>query len=154
MATTTTTVLDDVERALQRFGRRVNLPRLQERFSQEAGVTLDRGAYTVLSRVEEWGSLRLTELARALGVEPSTVSRHVSHLDDAGYLVRGTDPSDGRVCTVALSPAGADVLERFRLGRIRVLSEILDGWTEDDRTRFAALLDRFAGDVIEYADRA
>jgi DNA-binding MarR family transcriptional regulator len=149
----TTTDLEAVERALQRFVRRANLPRLHERFSDEAGVALDRGAYHVLCRVEEWGSLRVTDLARALGVEPSTVSRHVSQLDDAGYLERGVDPADRRVCTVSLTGAGTTALERFRLGRARVISEVLADWEDDDIARLARLLDRFAGDLIEYADR-
>lgn len=150
--TTTDDTLEAVERALQRFGRRVDLPRLHERFSHESGVTLDRGAYAVMCRVQEWGSLRVTELARALGVEPSTVSRHVSQLEERGYVERGTDSSDGRVRTVSLTPSGATALERFRVGRVRVFTEILADWEEDDRARLAKLLHRFAGAVIDYAD--
>jgi hypothetical protein len=56
------------------------------------------------------------------------------------------------VCTVSLTGAGTTALERFRLGRARVISEVLADWDGDDIARLARLLDRFAGDLIEYAD--
>ena len=46
------------------------------------------------------------ELAELLGVEPPTVSKMVRRLDDAGFLAREPDPTDGRRTRVVLTAEG------------------------------------------------
>jgi DNA-binding MarR family transcriptional regulator len=49
---------------------------------------------------------RITDLAAAEGVSPSTISLYVNQLVDRGWVVRENDPSDRRVALVTLSPEG------------------------------------------------
>jgi DNA-binding MarR family transcriptional regulator len=50
--------------------------------------------------------LRLKDLGRRLGITPSTLSRNLSRLEDAGLVARAADGSDGRAARVALTAAG------------------------------------------------
>jgi DNA-binding MarR family transcriptional regulator len=77
------------------------------------GMTIAQAATLETLRLE--GPLRMGELGRRLGITPSTLTRNLQRLLDAGYLKRETDGSDGRAAVVALTAAGrkqADKLER------------------------------------------
>ena len=67
---------------------------------------LDPAAMFVLHQVQANGSLRVSELAGCMGLDASTASRHVRHLEDGGYLARTGDPGDRRASRVRLTPKG------------------------------------------------
>ena len=138
---------------MQRLGRRANLPRLHEHFAARAGVDIDRGAYGVLLRVADDGPQRVTALARALGVETSTVTRQVQVLEAAGLVARSPDPGDRRAHLVGITAPGTGALERLRAARCEVLAEVLAEWGEADRLLLAGCLERFADDLVGYAGR-
>jgi hypothetical protein len=54
------------------------------------------------------------------------------------------------VTVLSLSPAGADLVERLKAVRRAALARVLDGWTPEERTIFARLLERFV-DGLEAA---
>jgi DNA-binding MarR family transcriptional regulator len=87
--------------------------------------------------------MRLTDLARALWLDKSTVTRQVATIEAAGLAVRVPDPSDGRASLVGLSDEGRDLLSRVRRGRQEGLREALADWSVEDVARFASLLERF-----------
>lgn len=150
-----TTTLDDlavIEAALTAIVRRANLPRLHDRLVQRAGVTLDRAAYVALSRIGEWGPVRLTDLAQQLGVDISTASRQVKQLDHAGLVVRRADPADGRSTALELSVDGANVLAALQDARRAALADLLDAWDGPDRAHLARLLDRLALDIARFSE--
>jgi DNA-binding MarR family transcriptional regulator len=91
----------------------------------------------------ESGPMRLTDLARALWLDKSTVTRQVATIEAAGLAVRVPDPSDGRASLVGLSDEGRDLLSRVRRGRQEGLREALADWSVEDVARFASLLERF-----------
>ncbi|MBP6489653.1 MAG: MarR family transcriptional regulator, partial [Ilumatobacteraceae bacterium] len=47
--------------------------------------------------------VRVSELAQFLGVDTSTMSRHVKTLEGGGLVVRAEDPLDGRAAHVGLT---------------------------------------------------
>ncbi|MEE2527514.1 MarR family transcriptional regulator [Pseudarthrobacter sp. J75] len=94
---------------------------------QETGVALQG----VLRFVAE-GETRATRLAERLGVSAPVLSRHITDLEEHGYVVRRQDPDDGRAQLVALSPAGAEKLRRIEEQRVAALQDLLREWSEDD----------------------
>jgi DNA-binding MarR family transcriptional regulator len=63
----------------------------------------------------------VAELAEALGLDGSTVTRQLAALDRAGHIRRTTHPHDARASVVGVTPAGrraADALRRHRQERI------------------------------------
>jgi DNA-binding MarR family transcriptional regulator len=151
-----TSTLDDIEQALLLVTRRLVLPKLHEHLTSMAGIPFDRASYVVLARIDEQAPVRPTDVARTLCVEPSTATRKIQHLEGRGFIVRGPDPTDGRVSLVSLSPEGQEALRRFRAARRRVLEAVLEPWDPSDRVRLASLLTRFAEDFVDYveSDRA
>src|ERR1700738_4589957 len=80
-----------------------NPPRGRERFAAVAGMALDRASYSVLFRLEE-GPARLSDLAHKVGVDISTLSRQVHHLEASGLVGRRVVEEDRR----AGVPLGSD----------------------------------------------
>jgi DNA-binding MarR family transcriptional regulator len=108
---------------------------------------LDLAAYALLIRLADDGPQRSGDLARAFGVDKSTMSRQVSALQRAGLVTRLEDPADRRAYQVGISPAGQRSLEAARADRRRVYRELLGHWTETDRQDFARLLSRYNTDM-------
>jgi DNA-binding MarR family transcriptional regulator len=71
------------------------------------------------------------------------VSRQVAALERAGLIERRLDPDDHRVQVLHLTPAGSALLVQVTESRRSAFRERLDGWTEDDLTRFAEYLLRY-----------
>ena len=142
--------VDRLERSLSLLGRRAGP--LHALLAGRAGVSLDRVACLVLKAVAAGGSIRITDLARELGVEVPTMSRHVSNLTQAGYLEKTSDPGDGRVWWVELTPKAKDTIERLDAVRRQMLSEVFSNWARSDRDAFVELLDRFTSQLTKHGE--
>jgi DNA-binding MarR family transcriptional regulator len=139
---------DAVENALIPLVRYLASPRTWRQIAGTADIPLDRARYVVLRAVAETEPVRTTALAEHVGVDPSTMSRHVTLLDQAGYVTRTADPDDGRAQAVSLTPAGREVMEKARAARHDLITDALADWDDADRTRLAALLGRLADDFL------
>lgn len=140
--------LDIIEEALGRILRSGALDRLHRRFDERLGVAIDRSAYLVLRRVADLGPVRPSGLARELGVEPPTVTRHLQRLESAGWVVRTGDPTDRRATLAELTAGGRAVVTRMEEARRAFLASILTRWDPSDRSALACLIDRFSADVV------
>lgn len=96
------------------------------------------------------GDCRLKDLAGAMGLDPSTVSREISGLMAAGLVVRRPDPRDGRAAVLALTDAGQDRLTQAQRLFTRQIDDALAGWSPEEARRFGADLSRFAHDLTHY----
>ncbi len=74
------------------------------------GLTM--GDYEVLVRLSEAESeqLRMCDLANALKLSPSGLTRRLDGLVTSGLVIRVASPADRRVMFAALTPAGRDKL--------------------------------------------
>jgi DNA-binding MarR family transcriptional regulator len=101
----------------------------------------------VLAELLDKGPKRVGEIAQSLGTDPSTVSRQVTALVEAGLVERHAHPDDGRAHLLAPTAAG---MQRCAVGRRRqheLITTILSGWSAEDSTRLATLLGMFADDM-------
>ena len=105
---------------------------------------LDPAMMFVLHQVQAYGSLRVSELASCMGLDASTASRHVRHLEDRGYLARPNDPGDRRASRVRVTPKGRGALARAMRARAAVLDRAVADWPDHDRTTPATLITRLA----------
>jgi DNA-binding MarR family transcriptional regulator len=119
--------------------------------SGEAPTDLDRGGYWVLAKLALLAPIRLSDLSVALELDPSTVSRHIKALWNAGLVGRESDPEDGRAALLSPTDAGHEALEAARALRLRALAEAMSDWPEADRGRLVDLLERLvaAGDSTD-----
>ena len=136
--------LAELERALFRVGRTVAALKVT---SYAAGAPIDRAGLAALSRLSELDQVRLSDLAAALGLDVSTVSRQVRHLEDAGLVLRESDPDDRRAHRLSITAEGRQLLEQLRKARREMLCRALVGWSDADRARLTDLLARLADDL-------
>lgn len=124
------------------IARTVNQVRLHERLLHDAGVRVDRGGAALLSKLQASadGSLRVTALADRLGIDTPTVTRKIQQLERLDLVARDADPDDRRAHRIRLTAAGQATLDRLTEAKRRWLAGLLEGWSTEDRTTFAALL--------------
>lgn len=118
---------------------------------RRSGIALDRGLHPLVTTIGQRGPMRTTDLAAALALETSTVSRHVARLERAGLVERAGDPADGRASFIALSPTGRHAFEAIREAWENLLTEALVIFGPSGSRRFAEELLRF-GECLEALD--
>jgi DNA-binding MarR family transcriptional regulator len=103
---------------------------------------VDRSAIIILSRLQDQGALRLSDLAGDLGLDVSTMSRHARSLEERGLIAREGDPDDGRAVRLTIAGPGRTVLAAAQENRRIWLEESLAGWTDAERDDLTATLNR------------
>ena len=68
----------------------------------------------------------MSDLASFCGLNPTMLSRMVPKLEEAGFLRREADPTDGRVWRVEATKKARTLLARVRTERNDALSKLLD----------------------------
>jgi DNA-binding MarR family transcriptional regulator len=108
------------------------------------GVTADEWA--VLSVIGLFGPVSPTDVAARLRIPPTTITRYVAGIVEAGLAARSPNPDDRRSYLLALTPAGRDVAATV-VPRMR---------TALDRLAEHAHVDEIAAALVqlEYAARA
>lgn len=122
--------------------------RQHERILRAAGVSLTPSGLSALRVVERFGPITVSDVARRLDVDQSTASRQVRPLEDQALVARTSDGDDGRVSWLGLTKAGERVLARVRDVFLNDFAVALGDWSPGDRTRLAALLERFRTDLL------
>jgi DNA-binding MarR family transcriptional regulator len=84
------------------------------------------------------GDLTIGELAALERVQPPTMTRKITFLEEGGYVVRRPHESDGRVVVVSLTDQGRATLIADRDRRDEWLSRRLRELTHDERAVLAA----------------
>lgn len=108
-----------------------------------SGHRLEMATAILLARLEDLAPARLSTVASALCVDLSTVSRQVPQLEREGWVVRTTDPGDGRAQLIDLTDDGRSVLASIRTIKVDVLSRLLPDWSAAELEAFAGQLARF-----------
>jgi DNA-binding MarR family transcriptional regulator len=86
----------------------------------------------VLVALSARGPCRQNELASALCVSQSALSRQMTELVDAGLVERHPDPDDKRAFRVQVSERGHDALRITKERRSARLRDMLGGWSQDE----------------------
>jgi DNA-binding MarR family transcriptional regulator len=111
--------------------------------TSDGDMTLERSAYGIMCQLADEGPQRLGALAAAFGLDPSTITRQVKSLEDAGLAARTTDATDRRASILDLTAEGREILDSTRLHRRTRLYEAMSDWTAAERAEFGRLLERF-----------
>lgn len=98
----------------------------------------------VLMARRDW---RMSDLADALRVDPSTATRAVQRLERQGLAERRTCGDDGRVVIVRASRAGARRHRTVSKRRAAAMGRLLAAFDDDERRQLADLLERFVHEI-------
>ncbi|MGZ4440048.1 MAG: DHA2 family efflux MFS transporter permease subunit [Gaiellaceae bacterium] len=120
--------LHEMERIVSTLVERENRWRVYQQLAERSGVDLPPAEYWLVARVGEGAAVDLRDERN---------SRPAQRLRERGLLEDGT-----------LTPAGAEVYERFVSARREALAELLEGWENGDDDALRALLDRMARELV------
>jgi DNA-binding MarR family transcriptional regulator len=107
-----------------------------------AGEALTPGEFGLLVLVERNGGLSQMTLARALGIDRSTLVPILDRLQERGLVVRRRAPTDGRMHALALTPAGTKALARYTKLVRGHERRIATGLSADETRTVLELLDK------------
>lgn len=107
---------------------------------------LEPAAYGLLSVLSTQGAMRLTDLAKAIGVGKPSVSRQIKFLEEIGLVVKESDPLDGRAQLIGLSQHGRETMASTNAGRRNRFHHILAHWDDQELNTLASLLGKLNQD--------
>lgn len=113
---------------------------------------LEPATVSLIHEVGRVGPVRLSALAETIGLDVSTVSRHVRGLVEAGHLARAEDPDDRRAALLSVTPSGVALLEKAMARRSEVLARATDGWSATDMDQLITLLLRLGDGLAGRTD--
>ena len=90
------------------------------------------------------GPMRVTELARNLGMTAQGASKSVIELERMGYVLRQSDPGDQRNRPVALTERGWEAIEAARAARAIVNAELFAAVGSGAAENLLSILQRLA----------
>lgn len=100
-------------------------------------------AYGLLFQLVADGPRRSSVLAESACVDPSTVSRQVAQLVQAGLVERRPDPADGRASLLAATERGRAAYAAKQAHRQQLFAGLVEGWSPADVVALTDLLARF-----------
>ena len=114
---------------------RLSVMRLRRRLATERHPDneLSLGAMAVLGSLYRHGELSVGELATLELVQPPSMTRTVTCLEEAGHVVRRRHDTDGRQVVVALTETGTTTVLADRRSRDAWLARKLSDLTPDER---------------------
>jgi DNA-binding MarR family transcriptional regulator len=118
-------------------------------------VTLPQ--FRLLAVLADLGTVPTGQAARALGLDPSTVTRLADKLVGGGYVIRGGDRRHRGVVTLELTGSGRDLVVTAASWRQRELARIMSRLAPADQEKVAtalALLIEAAGEGYGLAARS
>lgn len=112
-------------------------------------VTLPQ--FRVLVVLASTGPAPIGILAAKLGSVPSTFSRFLDRMEEAGLVARQPSPGSRREVLIALQPKGAAIVEEATERRRQAIAEILQRLGKTERAAILAAMDEFSAAADEPA---
>ncbi len=107
--------------------------RLMRTIRQHAAAGLTPSQLSALVTVDERGPLRISALATQESLGAPAATRVVASLEEAGLVMRSSDPDDKRASLIALTKKGSETLKALRQERATGLGAQLDALSEPER---------------------
>ncbi|MCA1830168.1 MAG: MarR family transcriptional regulator [Actinobacteria bacterium] len=104
---------------------RLAIMRLSRLLRQETQGPATPSQTSALHSIERLEPVTLSDLAAAERIQPPSMTRIVSALEENGYVTREVDLSDRRYARLRLTPEGRKLLERGRERRTAYLASRL-----------------------------
>jgi DNA-binding MarR family transcriptional regulator len=130
----------------------LNSPQRDDILLGEAGVTIDRALFPLLVRLGN-GRASVAELADKVGRDYTTVSRQLAKLEELELVERADGEGDRRRREATLSADGKRMVRAISAARRRLLSRVLEQWSESDKSALAKFIRRFADEMVNASTR-
>jgi DNA-binding MarR family transcriptional regulator len=139
--------LQRVEDAVEGLGRLFQGQGPAALRAQRAGVDLSRTAQKLLWHVATEAPIRISDLARDVGMADALVSRQITALEKRGLVERLASPDDLRVSLVRPTAKGRAAGRKLRRAADEIFREQLSDWSARDLQGLAGHLERLLVDL-------
>jgi len=103
---------------------------------------ITREQYWVLRLLMERGSMKVKDLALAIGCTPGSASVAVKRLEKSGLVRRDRSARDERVVTVILEKEGVKRLSAWRDNQVASMNQLFDSLSPEERKSLRLLLQK------------
>jgi DNA-binding MarR family transcriptional regulator len=107
---------------------------LYEQLTAQTGITPRQ--FGVLLTLHQQGTMTLSELARYIRIDRSTLGEMMSRMEERSLVIRRTNGNDRRSAKVSLAPSGKNALFVLVSGVARLQGVLLAPLAIDDRAHF------------------
>jgi DNA-binding MarR family transcriptional regulator len=111
---------------------------------------LEQGQMDTLDLLAKQPTWRMSDLAEALRVDPSSATRAVQRLVRSGLAERLACEDDARVVRVAITTAGIHRHAEVDVRRGQVMSHLLGAYAPEERVQLADMLERFIASIDDF----
>lgn len=122
---------------------------ISERYQAKLDVTLPEAR--IIAAVGSFGPFSVMDLARHANLDKSQASRAAEALIRRGLVARDSDPADGRVVLVSLTPEGRALYRRVMPIARKWNADLFDCLDNAERIAFGKMLDKVIANVLERA---
>lgn len=126
---------------------------LREWLYSAGDESIEQGQMDTLDLLAQRPAWRMSELADALGIEPSSVTRSVQRLERLGLATRSPSADDGRVVEVQITTGGTEMHEALAAKRTELMTHILGAYRGRELPVLADLLERFVVAVDSFVEQ-
>jgi len=95
----------------------------------------------------EGGQTRITEVGRIMLVSGANMTGLAKRLEKNGFIQRGSDARDERVTLLQITDKGKTVLAEIESARDKLLENMLQGFSEEDRKAIYTMIRRLLRNI-------
>lgn len=132
---------------MRELRRGVAMQRFRARVYGES--SLDVGQHDALDHIVTGGEVRMGDVATALRIDPSTATRTVARLEEAGLVERRRGAADARAVVVAATDAGLAVHAATVASATEAMASLLTRFSTTEQQQLADLLGRLVDAIDE-----
>jgi DNA-binding MarR family transcriptional regulator len=105
--------------------------------------------YIILSAMQKTPGLTQVELAKAVGLDKTTLMSQLDRLEQQGLVIRRPDPRDRRARMPEITQAGNDLRAQVADASATAEARALSGFAADDVATFRRMLFEIIGDSAD-----
>lgn len=140
-----------IGRAWRELRRGASGSQLRDWLYSTGDESIEQGQMDTLDLLAQRPSWRMSDLADALRIEPSTLTRSVQRLERLGLAARTPSVDDGRVVDVQITPDGTEMHAVLSAKRTELMTHILSSYRMRELPVLADLMERFLVAVDSFA---
>lgn len=122
---------------------------ISERYQAKLDVTLPEAR--IIAAVGSFGPFSVMDLARHANLDKSQASRAAEALIRRGLVARDSDPADGRVVLVSLTPEGRALYRRVMPIARKWNADLFDCLDNAERVALGKMLDKVIANALARA---
>ena len=111
---------------------------------------LNRSQASILLTLHHCKSMSQKELAEQLNITAPSITSSIRKMEQAGYIVRETDPDDQRVMRLMLTKKGCSCIQSIKDVKDKMEDILLGGMSVEEKILFRRLLMHVDNNLDQY----